>query len=54
MSLSTAEATDAMVWHACQEHVLVLITSNRNQKGNESLEATIRERTTSNSLPVLT
>ena len=38
----------------CQDHDFVLITSNRNQKGPESLEATIRDRTTTESLPVLT
>src|SRR5579863_7927453 len=49
-----AEAPDAVVWQACQDHGYVLITSNRNQKGPESLEATIRNHGTAESLPVLT
>lgn len=36
-----ASATDAEVWHACQREELVLITGNRNQRGPDSLEATI-------------
>lgn len=49
-----AEASDAAVWHACQDQRLVLVTSNRNQRGVDSLEATIRSRLTAESLPVLT
>jgi hypothetical protein len=48
------QATDAVVWELCQERGYVLITSNRNQKGSDSLEATIRLRSTAGSLPVLT
>lgn len=48
------QATDAVVWQLCQERGYVLITSNRNQKGADSLEATIRQRSTAESLPVLT
>ncbi|HVA50546.1 MAG TPA: DUF5615 family PIN-like protein [Pirellulales bacterium] len=49
-----ADDTDDVVWQCCQNNGYVLITSNRNQKGAASLEATIRERATSDSLPVLT
>lgn len=50
----SSEATDAAIWHACQEHQVLLITGNRNADGNESLEATIRQHNTRRSLPVLT
>jgi hypothetical protein len=48
------EAADVEVWQVCQDRGYVLITSNRNRKGVDSLEATIRARNTSESLPVLT
>lgn len=48
------EAPDAVVWELCQERGYVLITSNRNQKTADSLEATIRNRSTAESFPVLT
>ena len=48
------ETADADVWQACQDQGFVLVTSNRNQKGADSLEATIRNRLTADSLPVLT
>ncbi|MGH7140160.1 MAG: DUF5615 family PIN-like protein [Pirellulales bacterium] len=50
----TADAADDVVWQACQDNGYVLVTSNRNQKGANSLEATIRDRTACDSLPVLT
>lgn len=49
-----AEAADVAVWQACQDSGYALITSNRNQKGADSLESTIRDRNTAESLPVLT
>lgn len=48
------KTSDAVIWQFCQEHDLVLITSNRNKTKPDSLEATIRDRNTSQSLPVLT
>jgi len=48
------DATDAAVWQACQQGGVLLITGNRNAEGPESLEITIRQRNTPNSLPVLT
>jgi hypothetical protein len=48
------EASDLEVWEACQKNQFVLITGNRNAKGTDSLEATIRTRNTPSSLPVLT
>jgi hypothetical protein len=47
-------APDALVWQVCQAKQVVLITSNRNALGSESLEATIRTAGTASDLPVLT
>lgn len=52
--LGLTTSADAEVWQVCQDHGYVLITSNRNQKGPASLEATIRNRGTAQCLPVLT
>jgi hypothetical protein len=49
-----AKAKDAVIWQLCQSEEYVLITSNRNQDDADSLEATIRDRSTARSLPVLT
>ncbi len=48
------DATDAEIWAACQENGIVLLTGNRNAEGPDSLEATIRLRSSPSSLPVLT
>ena len=48
------DATDAMIWQACQDHDILLIIGNRNAEGPESLEMTIRQRNAANCLPVLT
>jgi hypothetical protein len=48
------DATDAQVWHACQENDVVLITGNRNAEGPQSLELTIRQHNNDQCLPVLT
>lgn len=45
---------DSAVWQACQDLGYVLTTSNRNESGIDSLETTIRQRNTADSLPVLT
>jgi hypothetical protein len=50
----TADVPDALLWHVCQRHELVLITSNRNNAGADSLEATIRAHNAPGSLPVFT
>ncbi len=46
--------SDRDLWHYCQAHELVLITTNRNDEGPESLEATIRNYNQSTNLPVIT
>jgi hypothetical protein len=47
-------STDAVVWHACQQHQVVLVTSNRNNDGPDSLQATIRGHNMPTNLPVFT
>jgi hypothetical protein len=47
-------APDSAVWLACQEQEIILITSNRNHEGPDSLEATIRQYNRADSLPVIT
>jgi hypothetical protein len=47
-------AADTVVWRLCQERGFYLLTANRNQESEDSLEATIRREGTADSLPVLT
>jgi predicted nuclease of predicted toxin-antitoxin system len=48
------ESTDREVWRFAQANEMILITNNRNMKGEESLEQTLREENTITSLPILT
>lgn len=48
------DASDREVWEACQHEQVVLLTANRNDEGPESLESTIQQRNTPQSLPVFT
>lgn len=48
------DSSDRVVWQFSQTNRMILITANRNMKGGDSLEQTIREANTSTSLPVLT
>ena len=48
------DATDAVVWEACQNQQVILITGNRNAESPESLEATIRNLNQPDRLPVFT
>lgn len=43
-----------MVWRFCQNRGYYLLTSNRNEDSEDSLEATLRRQGTPESLPVLT
>jgi hypothetical protein len=45
---------DAVVWQFCQAHGCYLLTSNRNEDCEDSLEATLRRDETPTSLPVFT
>jgi hypothetical protein len=47
-------SSDRAVWRFAQSQQMVLLTGNRNMKGHDSLEQTIREENTSTSLPVIT
>lgn len=48
------DSSDRTVWHYAQEHRMLLLTANRNMKGDDSLEQVMREENTGNSFPVLT
>lgn len=48
------DVTDSVLWQACQDRGIILITGNRNAEGRESLEVTIRQRNRPGCLPVLT
>lgn len=48
------DSSDREVWRFSQEKGLILLTGNRNSDGSDSLEQTIREENTPDSLPVLT
>jgi|SRR5580704_8686458 hypothetical protein len=49
-----SNAADSLVWQTCQDNNLVLITANRNEDNPDSLGPTIRNRNTTECLPVLT
>jgi len=48
------ESSDRVVWHYAQDHQMMILTANRNMKGEDSLEQVMREENTENSFPVLT
>jgi hypothetical protein len=48
------DSNDRVVWRFAQTNQMVLITANRNMKGSNSLEKTIREENTATSLPIIT
>ncbi|MGV2387416.1 MAG UNVERIFIED_CONTAM: DUF5615 family PIN-like protein [Microcystis novacekii LVE1205-3] len=48
------ESSDCLVWRYAQEHQMMILTANRNMKGEDSLEQIMREENTENSFPVLT
>ncbi len=45
---------DDIVWRFCQAQGYYLLTSNRNEESEDSLEATLRREGTPTSLPVFT
>ncbi|NER48310.1 MAG: ACP S-malonyltransferase [Symploca sp. SIO1A3] len=49
-----ADSDDRTIWRFAQSNRMLLLTANRNAKGENSLEQTIREESTSKSLPVIT
>jgi hypothetical protein len=48
------DSSDQDIWRFAQQHRLLLITSNRNQENETSLQATIERENTPEALPVLT
>ena len=48
------DASDRLVWHYAQENQMMILTANRNMKGEDSLEQVMREENTADSFPVLT
>jgi predicted nuclease of predicted toxin-antitoxin system len=48
------ESSDRLVWRYAQENQMMILTANRNMKGEDSLEQVMREENTQNSFPVLT
>jgi hypothetical protein len=46
--------SDALLWEMCQQQEMLLLTTNRNADGPDSLEATLLAHNTANSLPVFT
>ena len=48
------ESNDRVVWDFAQANQMILITANRNMKGDDSLEQTMREQNISTSLPIVT
>lgn len=49
-----ADTNDQIIWRFAQSNKMLLLTANRNAKGEDSLEQTICEKGTSTSLPVIT
>jgi hypothetical protein len=47
-------SSDRVIWRFARDRQLILLTGNRNMRGQDSLERTIREENTPTSLPVLT
>ncbi|MCY3018851.1 MAG: ACP S-malonyltransferase [Planctomycetota bacterium] len=50
----TAKDSDRAVWRAAQRHDAILVTANRNQDDEESLETVLRAENQPHSLPVVT
>jgi predicted nuclease of predicted toxin-antitoxin system len=48
------DSSDRVVWDFAQTNQMILITANRNMKGDDSLEQTMREENTPTSLPIIT
>ncbi|MGK7880304.1 MAG: ACP S-malonyltransferase [Crocosphaera sp.] len=48
------DSSDRIVWRYAQENQMMILTANRNMKGEDSLEQVIREENTAQSFPVLT
>ena len=47
-------SSDRLVWQVAQSSKMIILTANRNMKGDDSLEQVIRDENTLQSLPVVT
>jgi uncharacterized protein with PIN domain len=47
-------SSDRLVWQVAQTQQMIILTANRNMKGNDSLEEMIRKDNNIKSLPVVT
>ena len=50
----SVDSDDRTVWRCCQTNQMILLTDNRNMKGEDSLEQTLREENTTTSFPIVT
>ncbi|MBC6480030.1 MAG: ACP S-malonyltransferase [Hormoscilla sp. GM7CHS1pb] len=50
----SADSDDRIVWRFVQANQMLLLTANRNAKGEDSLERVMREENTPTSLPIIT
>lgn len=48
------ESSDRSVWQLAQDNQMILLTANRNMKGEDSLEQVLREGNAPDLLPVVT
>jgi len=48
------DSSDRTVWRFAQAKGMLLLTNNRNMRGEDSLEQTLRDENTATSWPVLT
>lgn len=48
------DASDRVVWHYAQTNQMMILTANRNMKGEDSLEQVMREEKATGSFPVVT
>ena len=49
-----SDSPDSEVWRSCQQRRFLLLTANRNLDDESSLEQTLRQENTPESLPVIT
>lgn len=47
------DTNDRVIWRFAQGNQMLLLTANRNAKGKDSLEQTIREEGNASSLPII-
>ena len=48
------DSSDRIVWNYAQENQMIILTANRNMKGDDSLEEVMRKENTATSFPVVT